>query len=101
MMLSENEVRKIAKLAQIELSDSEVEKYKDELSPILDFVKKLNEVNTDNVEPLYQTTGIVNSVRADEPRKEFEMSGELSEKLIGQAPHKENGFVKVKSILKK
>lgn len=100
-MLTETEVKKIAKLARIELTDLEVEKYKGELSLILDFVKKLNKVNTDSVEPLYQTSGLVNSTRLDEPRKEFEMNDELNEKLIGQAPHKENRFIKVKSVLKK
>lgn len=100
-MLTETEVKKIAKLARIELNDWEVEKYKGELSSILDFVKKLNEVNTDGIEPLYQTTGAVNRVRADEPRKEFEMNTELNEKLIGQAPHKQDRFIKVKSILNK
>lgn len=101
MMLSDTEVRKIAKLARIELTDSEIEKYKDELSSILDFINKLNEVNTDNVEPLRQITGLTNSVRPDESHKEFEMNDELNEKLIGQAPHKENRFVKVRAILKK
>ena len=100
-MLTDNEVKKIAKLSRIELSDREIEKFKGGLSSILDFINKLKEVNTDDVEPLYQTTGLVNSLRADEPRGEFKMNEDLNEKLIGQAPHKENRFIKVKSILKK
>lgn len=100
-MLTDSEIKKIAKLARIELSDIEIEKFKSELSSILDFVKKLNEVNTDRIEPLYQTTGLVNSVRTDDSRKEFEMNDELNNKLINQAPHKENRFIKVKSILNK
>ncbi len=107
-MLSDSEVRKIAKLARIELNEKEVEKFKDELSSMLDFVKKLNEINTDGIEPLYQTTGLVNSTRPDLPageaglpRGEFVIDESLNEKLIGQAPHKENRFIKVKSVLKK
>lgn len=100
-MLSEAEVKKIAELTRIKLTDDEVEKYKGELSSILDFVKKLNEINTDGVEPLHQTTGLVNSTREDGPRNEFPMIEELNEKLIGQAPHKESRFIKVKSVLKK
>ena len=100
-MLTDSEIKKIAKLARIELSDIEIEKFKSELSSILDFVKKLNEVNTDRIEPLYQTTGLVNSVRTDDSRKEFEMNDELNNKLINQAPHKENRFIKVKSLLNK
>lgn len=100
-MLTDKEVKHIVKLARIELSGKEEEKFKGELSSILDFVNKLKEVNTDNVEPLYQTTGIVNSTRPDESRGEFVMNEDLNEKLIGQAPHKENRFVKVKSVLNK
>ena len=107
-MLSDSEVRKIAKLARIEVSDAEVEKLKDELSSILDFVNMLGKVNTDGIEPLYQTTGLINSTRPDEPRGEFlpirragVMDDTLNDKLIGQAPHKENRFIKVKSVLKK
>lgn len=108
LMLSDAEVKKIAKLARIEISDKEVEKFKKDLSSILDFVNKLNEVSTDNIEPLYQTTGIVNSTRPDLPRRqagesrgEFIINDDLNEKLINQAPHKENRFVKVKSVLNK
>lgn len=72
-----------------------------DLSSILGYIEKLNEVDTNTVEPLYQTTGLVNSVRNDEDRNEFKMSEALNEKLIGQSPHKENRFIKVKSILNK
>ena len=67
-MLTETEVKKIAKLARIEVSDNEIEKLKGELSSILDFVKKLGEADTNNIEPIYQTTGLVNSFRSDESR---------------------------------
>lgn len=100
-MLTDKEVKHIAKLARIELSEKDEERFKRDLSSILDFVNKLKEVNTDNVEPLYQTTGIVNSTRPDESRGEFVVDDNLNEKLIGQVPHKENRFVKVKSVLNK
>ena len=83
------------------LTEKEKDKFKRELSSILDFVKKLNELDTEGVEPLYQTTGIINALRSDEHRKDFEMNEDLNEKLIGQAPHKENRFIKVGSVLKK
>lgn len=100
-MLTNMEVRHIAQLARIKLTEKEEEKFKKELSSILDYVNKLKELNTDKVEPLYQTTGIVNALRTDKYRKDFEMSEELNEKLVGQAPHKENRFIQVKSVLKK
>lgn len=100
-MLTNKEAEHIANLARIKLTKKEREKFKEELSSVLDYVKKLNELGTENVEPLYQITGIVNALRKDEHRKDFEMDGDLSEKLIGQAPHKENRFIKVKSVLKR
>ncbi len=100
-MLTDGEVKKIAKLARIEISDQDTDKLKEELSSILDFVNKLNAVNTEEVEPLYQTTGLTNSVRPDEDREEFKMDKSLEDKLVGQAPHTENNFVKVRSVLNK
>lgn len=100
-MISDKEIKHIAKLARIELTEKEEERFKRDLSSILDYINKLNEVNTDGVEPLYQTTGLVNNMRSDENRGEFEMNDDLNEKFIGQAPHKQDRFVKVKSVLKK
>ena len=110
-MLSNKEVGHIAQLVRIKLTEKEEEKFKRELSSILDFVKKLNELDTKNVdpalagkggvEPLYQVTGIVNALRSDEYRKDFEMNEDLNKKLIGQAPSRQDRFIKVKSVLKK
>ena len=100
-MLTNKEVEHIANLARIKLSEREKEKFKKELSSILDYVKKLNELDTERVEPLYQTTGIINALRADEHRKDFEMNEDLNEKLIGQAPSRQDRFIKVKSVLRK
>ena len=94
-------VKHIASLARIELTEKEEYKMKDELSSILSYVEQLNKVKTDGVEPLYQTTGLVNSRREDKYRGDFKMNEELNAKLIGQAPDKENRFLKVKSILNK
>lgn len=100
-MLTNKEVEHIANLARVKLTDKEKEKFKGELSSILDYVKKLNELNTDKVEPLYQVAGIINALRTDEHRKAFEMNSDLNEKLVGQAPHSQNRFIKVKSVLRK
>src|SRR3989338_5854559 len=100
-MLTDKEVRHIAQLARIKLTDKEKGKFKKELSLILDYVNKLNELDTENIEPLYQTTGIVNALRPDKHRKDFEMDEELNEKLIGQAPRSEERFIKVGGVLKK
>ena len=100
-MLTDKEIEHIANLARIKLGEKEKEGLKKDLSSILDYINKLNKVGTKNVEPIFQTTGIVSAFRTDEDRKEFKMDEKLNEKLIGQAPHKKERFIKVKSILKK
>ncbi len=98
-MLTDKEVKHIASLARIKITEKEEKSLKKDLSSILEYIDKLNEVDTEKVEPLYQTTGLVDSFRVDEPRGEFKMDENLNEKLIGQAPYKEGRFVKVKSVL--
>ena len=94
-------IKHIASLARLSLTEKEEDKMKTELSSILGYIEQLNRVNTEGVEPLYQTTGLVNSIREDRHRGDFEMSEELDKKLIGQAPSRQDKFVKVKSILNK
>lgn len=63
--LTPSQVRHIAKLARLTLSDAEVEKYATELSAILNYIEKLNEVDTSRVEATAQVTGKRNAVRED------------------------------------
>lgn len=64
--LSDDDVRHIAKLCRLNLSDAEVKKFAPELNNILDYIAKLQEVDTSNVEPTPQPTGITNRFREDE-----------------------------------
>lgn len=66
MSLSSEEVRKIAMLARLGLTDAEVEKFAGQLTGILDWVDMLSEVDTDGVEPTYQVTGLTNVGENDE-----------------------------------
>jgi len=100
-MLTNKEIKHIAQLARIKLTDKEEEKFSKELSSILDYIDQLNQVKIDGVEPLYQPSGMTDVLRKDEHIKDFVMDEELNEKLIGQAPYHENRFVKVKSVLKR
>src|SRR3989338_10045127 len=100
-MLSDSELDHIAKLARVTVAPEKREQLKKDLSAILGYIEKLNKADTSSVEPLYQTTGLVNATRTDEPRNEFPMSEKLNELLIGQAPQTKDRFIKVPSILKK
>ena len=66
--LSHDDVRHIAKLARLELSDEEVGMFAEQLTSILGYVDMLREVKTEGVEPTAQVTGITNAFREDEIR---------------------------------
>lgn len=97
-MISKEDVKNVARLARIEVNPEEEEKFSKKLTSILDYIDKLNEVDTKGVEPLDQVTGIKNAVRKDE--NPTTASKEDKERLIGQAPSNKKGFVKVKAVLK-
>lgn len=94
MKLKKEKVEHIAKLARIELLGKEKEKYSKELSSILEFVEKLNEIDTSSIEPTYQVSKVVNSFRSDKDVR----SGKEKE-LIKAAPNNDGKYVKVKAVL--
>jgi aspartyl-tRNA(Asn)/glutamyl-tRNA(Gln) amidotransferase subunit C len=94
-MLSKEEVKRIAQLARLEISEEEAEKYSKELSDILGFVEKLNEADTEGIEPIAHITGAKNIVRED---KVVEYSDETKENIINNFPEKKDRFDKVKAV---
>lgn len=94
-MLSKDEVKKIANLARIEISEDEAEKYSTELSDILGFVEKLNEADTEGIEPIAHITGAKNVLRED---RVVEYSDETKINLINNFPEKKDRFDKVKAV---
>jgi len=95
-MISKEEVKHIAKLARLELGSKEVEKFRKELSEILDYVKKLNEVNIEKVKPTTHPLGIENIFRED---KAAPQPVEMSNDLIEAAPEKKERYIRVKAVL--
>ena len=65
MTISIEEVRKIARLAHIKLTEEEEKRHADTISAVLDYMKVLNEVDTAGVEPTAQVTGLMNVLRED------------------------------------
>jgi aspartyl-tRNA(Asn)/glutamyl-tRNA(Gln) amidotransferase subunit C len=88
------EVRKVAKLSRLELSDAEVEEFTDQLSAILDYVAKMNELNTDGVEPLAHCLAVSNVFRDDCVKESLG-----TEKTLANAPERDGEFFKVPKIL--
>lgn len=95
-MISPEDVEHIAGLARIELSEREKVKFEKELSEILEFVEKLNKVDTEKVLPMSGGTLLENAVRPDE-QEDKDLEGK-SLKLLEQAPEKKDGWIKVKSV---
>jgi len=89
-------VNHIAKLARLGLTNKEKTKFKKELSAILEFVEKLNQLNTEKVEPTAHVTGLKNVVREDKGRVKSKLE---TEKLLKLAPETKDGYVKVKAVL--
>lgn len=95
-MLSREEIVNIATLARIGLSEKDMEKYQNELSAVLDYFKKLNELDVSNVEPIGHITGMHNVYRNDR-NEDF---GDLGRKaILKNTPENKDGFIKVKSVL--
>ncbi|MDX1535465.1 MAG: Asp-tRNA(Asn)/Glu-tRNA(Gln) amidotransferase subunit GatC [Candidatus Spechtbacterales bacterium] len=102
MELSKEEVKKIANLARLEISEDEVDYYADELSDVLDYVEQLNKVETGKVSPKIQASLLSNSTREDEQRPEPEnLRANRVRRLIGAIPFTKDNFAKVKNILNK
>lgn len=92
-MITKKEVEHVAKLARLELSEEEKEKYTEQFSNILDYFNQLNEVNTEGVEPMVHVLPVRNVMREDKA----EVSSER-EAILGNAPVEEDGFFKVPKI---
>jgi aspartyl-tRNA(Asn)/glutamyl-tRNA(Gln) amidotransferase subunit C len=67
-MLSREEVLHVARLARLELSEQEVERFAEELSKVLDYVEKISELDLADVPPTSHVVNVENALRADEPR---------------------------------
>lgn len=98
MKLSRDDVLKLARLGRLRLSDEEIEQYQSELSAILDYVKQLDGVDTTDLRPTYQVTGLTsvepNATRADEVTDQVSQA-----ELMKNLPASEGGHIKVKRMI--
>jgi len=86
MSIEKEQVRKIANLAKLSLTEEELDEQSENLSRILGYVATLSEINTNNVKPLTGPLDLANVVREDEP---LASSKELLESMITNLPDKE------------
>jgi aspartyl-tRNA(Asn)/glutamyl-tRNA(Gln) amidotransferase subunit C len=92
--IDEAQVKKVAKLARLELAEAEVEEFAGQLSAILEYVEKMNELDTNNVEPLAHCLPISNVFRQDRVKESLG-----TEKALANAPQRDGEFFKVPKIL--
>ena len=96
MELNNKLIEDISKLSKLKFDESSIEKMKDDLEKILAFVDKLNEIDTEGVEPLIYMSDEVNVLRADEISEET-----AQEEALKNAPQKDSDYFKVPTVLKK
>jgi aspartyl-tRNA(Asn)/glutamyl-tRNA(Gln) amidotransferase subunit C len=94
MSVSKDQVRHIAKLARIAMSDEEIERLVPELNRIIGWVEQLGEVNTEGVEPL--TAVIDQKLRL---REDAVTDGNCRDAVLANAPEAQHGFFAVPKVI--
>ena len=87
-------VEYVGRLSRVDLSQEEIELFSAQLSAILDYIDKLNELDTSEVAPLAQAVEVVNVLREDEVRESLGAGEALS-----NAPARTGDFYKVPAVL--
>jgi aspartyl-tRNA(Asn)/glutamyl-tRNA(Gln) amidotransferase subunit C len=96
MEVNDELIEKLAHLAKLRFNDDEKEGIRKDLQNMLGLIEKMEEINTDNVEPLLHMSGNVNVVRADE------VKGSISnEEALRNAAQKQEPFFIVPKVIKK
>jgi aspartyl-tRNA(Asn)/glutamyl-tRNA(Gln) amidotransferase subunit C len=93
MSLSADEVRKVAELARLELSEADVETMARQLSAIVDYINQLQALNTDGVEPLAHALDVRDVFRADEPAPSLD-----PDEALANAPARKDDFYRVPAV---
>ena len=92
--IDQAQVRKVARLSRLELTGEEVEEFAGQLSAILDYMGKMEELDTDGIEPLAHCLPITNVLRQDKIKESLG-----TEKTLANAPQRDGAFFKVPKIL--
>ena len=92
--ISSEEVKKVAQLARLELNENEINQHAEQLEKILEYIKQLEKINTEDIPCTTRAIEVVNVLRKDE-KKNYENS----EEILDLAPSRENKFFKVPKII--
>ena len=94
MPLTPEQVKHIATLARVGLTEDDVKRFSHQLSDILDQFERLSQVNTEGVPPTAHTLPLHNVMRDDEPQPSL-----TAEEALANAPLREGDYFRVKAIL--
>ncbi len=94
MPVSIKDVEHIAELARLKFSEEELQSFTEQMNEILTYVEKLNELDTENVEPLSHPVESNNVFREDEVKKSVS-----TEEALKNAPEKDEQFFKVPKVI--
>jgi len=92
--IDQAQVKKVARLSRLELTEAELQEFTGQLSAILDYVEKMNELDTTGVDPLAHCLPINNVFREDSVKESLG-----TEKTLANAPQRDEEFFKVPKIL--
>ena len=92
--ISIEEVKHVAHLARLAITDEEAAMFTEQLDSIISFAEELNEVDTENVKPTTHVLQMKNIMREDVPDK-----GLPVEDIVKNAPDHKDGYIRVPSIL--
>lgn len=88
------QVKQVAKLSRLDLTEAEIRQFTDQLGAILEYMAKLNQLDTDKVEPLAHCLPVSNCLRSDEVKQSLG-----TQKTIANAPASDGQFFLVPKIL--
>ena len=94
MAITREEVRHVAMLFRMALSDEEIAKFQQQLSQIIDYFQVLQQVDTEGVPPTSHPVSLENVMRSDEPRPSYP-----PDDVLTNAPQSERGFFRVRAVL--
>lgn len=94
MKINRDVLDKIAHLARLEFDEKDADKMMEDMTAIVDWVEKLNEVDTEGVEPLTTMSHEVNSLREDEVKPHLD-----HEEALKNAPKKDSDYFRVPKVL--
>jgi aspartyl-tRNA(Asn)/glutamyl-tRNA(Gln) amidotransferase subunit C len=94
MRLTRDQVKHVAELAKLKLTEAEIDLFREQLSAILAYADRLDELDTASIPPTAGVLPLRNVMRDDKARPSFER-----ETMLANAPDTEDGFVKVKVVL--